>query len=273
MSWRRRVGSIVSLSLTATIVLLLAAATMWASPAGAAVEGRTDGRLGTDAAQSFVSSPTYSTLTDANGYEELWSIPLQAGQQLIVNLFPSSGEDLDLALWGPETTEVTSHSQALDVSWQFGDKPEAIKYVVPAGGAGTYYIDVWSSDAPAGGYYWYTVNVQSPGGRASITPPAVKKYLRTGRWYTAYGTLKPLHFAGDRSVKVVWQKYYKKRWRAAGNERPYNLDYRGSTRYRVKIKFYGWGKGTMRWRVRAIHLKDELHPRRVSAWRYFYVKN
>ena len=53
--------------------------------------------------------------------------------------------------------------------------------------------------------------------------------------------------------------------------RPTNLDYRTYTRYKVSFSITGWGHGTMRWRVQAIHLKDALHPQKASAWRYFSV--
>lgn len=264
----RRPVAAVAVTVLAVVAILLPAL----ASAGPAEQSRTP-RVSTTLARPFTASPTYSTLNAGNEYEELWAITLRDGQQVIVKMFPSSGEDLDLALWGPGTTEVTTHGGALERSWRYGDVPEAIRYVVPAGAGGTYFIDVWSSDAPAGGYYWFTVDVQSPGGRAAVTPPAVKKNLRTGRWYTAYGTLRPLHFAGDRTVKLVWQKYSGKRWRAAGSDRPENIDYRGYSRFRVKFKFYGWGKGTTKWRVRTIHLRDQMHPRRASAWRYFSVRN
>jgi hypothetical protein len=53
--------------------------------------------------------------------------------------------------------------------------------------------------------------------------------MRTGHSYTSYGTLKPLHLAGDQNVKVQWQKYSNGRWRGAGTMRPENIDYRSFT--------------------------------------------
>jgi hypothetical protein len=99
----------------------------------------------------------------------------------------------------------------------------------------------------------------------------VGKYLRARRNYTYYGTLKPLHFFGDKAIKVVWQKYTGGRWRTALTMRPTNIDYAAYTRYKVSFRFTGYGHGTIRWRVQAIHLKDALHPQKASAWRYFYV--
>ena len=46
-----------------------------------------------------------------------------------------------------------------------------------------------------------------------------------------------------------------------------------STRFKVSYSFWGLGSGTMRWRVQAIHLADQLRPSRSSAWRCFTVKN
>jgi hypothetical protein len=151
---------------------------------------------------------------------------------------------------------------------------ESFKYIVPTGAGGTYYINVWSDGTDvSNGAYTLAANVQSPSTTAvRITPPAVPLRAVSGRRYTSYGTLRPLHYAGDQTVKVEWQKYSGGRWRAAGTMRPVNRNYSSYTRYKVSYSFYGSGSGSMRWRVRAIHLADQLHPRKASAWRYFSVK-
>ena len=150
---------------------------------------------------------------------------------------------------------------------------------MPAGGAGTYYIEAWWDQLGSleTGSYGMWVSIQSPSTAVRITAPAVKARLRTNRSYTSWGTLQPLHYAGDSTVKIVWQKYYRGRWRTDSTSRPQNEDYyNGATRYtrfEVSYSFWGLGSGTMRWRVQAVHPADRLHPSRSSAWRYFTVKN
>lgn len=206
-------------------------------------------------------------------YEDLWTVDLAAGQQLIVAMYPPSTDDFDLCLWAPGTTDFSFHSSSVAISWNYSGT-ESIKYIVPEDASGTYYVDVWTLQASVtDGDYRLTVNKQSPSKTAvRITPPAVPRRAVSGRKYAAYGTLKPLHYAGDQTVKVEWQKYSGGRWRAAGAMRPVNKNYRSYTRYKVAYSFYGYGSGTMRWRVRAIHLADQLHPRKASTWRYFTVR-
>jgi photosystem II stability/assembly factor-like uncharacterized protein len=206
-------------------------------------------------------------------YVDLWSRYLDVRQQIIVTMIPPAGESFETCLWPPGTQEVADMSAAVAQSRTY-DKIKRFKYIVPSGKGGTYYIQQWSSDSSVtNGGYSFQVNVQSPTTRVTPTAPAVAKHLRTGRKYTYFGTLSPLHFFGERSVKVVWQKYTGGRWRTALTMRPTNLDYRTFTRYQVGFSLTGWGHGTMRWRVQAIHLKDALHPQKASAWRYFSVTN
>ena len=217
-----------------------------------------------------IPSVDFTDTLEAPGYEDLWTVSVKAGQQLIVTMNPPSGGDFDLALWAPGTTDFSSKSSALRLSAHYSGL-EDLKYIVPSGAGGKYVIDVWADGD--GGQYRLRVNKQSPSRTAvRITPPAVPYRCVTGRSYTAYGTLKPLHFRGDQTVKVVWQKYSGGRWRADSSERTQNLNYRTYTRFKVGFSFWGYGSGTMRWRVRAIHLADKLHPQKASAWRYFTVR-
>ena len=113
---------------------------------------------------------------------------------------------------------------------------------MPAGAGGTYYINPFCIFAPeATGDYHFTVDVQSPASRVSITAPSIPGTVRTSRDYTSYGTLRPLHFVEDSSVKVEFQKYSKGRWRAAGSVSAANEDYQGYTRYRGGLQLHGLG--------------------------------
>ncbi len=215
-------------------------------------------------------SPVYNAL-EPPFYVDLWSCDLKPRQQIIVTMTPPAGESFETCLWPPGTQEVADTSAAVAMSRTFDDT-KRFKYIVPEGQGGTYSIEQWNAGASvSNGDYSFKVDVQSPSTNVTPTPPAVAKNLRTGRQYTYFGTLKPLHFAGESSVKVVWQKYTGGAWRTASVMRPTNIDYATYTRYKVSFSVAGWGHGTMRWRVQAIHLKDALHPQRASAWRYFSV--
>jgi photosystem II stability/assembly factor-like uncharacterized protein len=205
-------------------------------------------------------------------FVDLWSLALGARQQIIVTM-TSGADSLETCLWPPGTQEVADTSAAVARSRTY-DTVKRFKYVVPAGAGGTYFIEDWSTESNvASGDYTFTVDVQSPTTRVSVTPPAVSSNLKSWRDYTFYGTLKPLHFYDEQSVRVVWQKFSGGRWRTDSIMRPTNVDYAGYTRYKVAFKVMAYGSGTMRWRVQAIHLKDALHPQKASAWRYFSVSN
>jgi photosystem II stability/assembly factor-like uncharacterized protein len=204
-------------------------------------------------------------------YVDLWSRHLNARQQIIVTMTPHAGESFETCLWPPGTVEVADTSAAVAQSRTF-DTIKRFKYIVPAGKGGTYYLEAWNADSSvSNGSYSFKFNVQSPTSRVTPTAPAVPRHVRAGRNYSCYGTLSPLHFFGEKSVKVVWQKFSGGRWRTASTMRPTNIDYRTYTRYKVSFRITGWGHGTMRWRVQAIHLKDALHPQKTSLWRYFSV--
>jgi hypothetical protein len=224
----------------------------------------------------------FTDTVEAPGYVDLWTLDLAEGQQVIANMTLVNDDDvLGVCLWAPGTTDFSDPLDAslrYDVTWF--DTTGTYNYSVPSGAAGTYYIEVWWNDLYTlwDGSYRMWVSVQSPSKTAvRITPPAVKAHLHAFRDYQSRGTLRPLHYSGDDGVQVVWQKYYRSRWRLDSTERPDNEDYFNGTsrftRFQVSYSFLAIGSGTMRWRVRAIHFADSLHPRKASAWRYFTVSH
>ncbi len=244
--------------------------TAWASGFGDVVMRR--GNTPTTADALPLPQSPVSDVLEPPFFLDLWSLRLDGRQQVIVTM-TAGADSLETCLWPPGTREVADPSTAVARSRTY-DAVKRFKYIVPAGAGGTYYIEDWSTDSSvANGAYSFTVDVQSPTTRVTVTPPAVSKSLRAWRDYTYYGTLKPLHFFGEKSVMVVWQRYSGGRWRTNATMRPTNTDYRGYTRYEVSFHFTASGSGTMRWRVQAIHLKDALHPQTASAWRYFTVTN
>jgi photosystem II stability/assembly factor-like uncharacterized protein len=243
------------------------ATTAWASAFGDKV-ARRGGTPTTADARPLPSSPVSGDLA-APFFVDLWSLHLDAGQQLIVTM--TAGDDaVETCLWPPGTVEVGETSKAVARSSSYDDVKH-FKYVVPSGRGGTYYIEQWSDTGISDGTYSFTANVQSPTRNVTVTAPSVPRTVQAWRDYTAYGTLKPLHFAGEESVRVVWQKFSGGRWRTDATMRPENIDYRGATRFKVEFSFTAVGSGSMRWRVQAIHLRDDLHPQKASTWRYFTV--
>ncbi len=243
--------------------------TAWASAFGDKVMRR-GGTPTTADASPLPSSPVSGSLK-APFFVDLWSLHLDAGQQLIVTM-TARDDALETCLWPPGTVDVGDPSAAVARSDSYEDV-KRFKYVVPSGRGGTYYIEQWSTDTSVSdGSYSFTANVQSRTRNVTVTAPSVPRTVQAWRDYTAYGTLQPLHFAGDKSVKVVWQKFSGGRWRTDGTMRPENIDYKGATRFKVQFSFSAIGSGSMRWRVQAIHLKDELHPQKASPWRYFTVR-
>ncbi len=209
----------------------------------------------------------------APGYSDLWKVDLAAGQQLITTLIPPGSEDFDLCLWAPGTTDFSDPYQSAIHSMHYSGA-ESFKYFVPSGAGGTYYLGVWAgSSSVSDGSYRLWFNVQSPSATAvRITPPQVPLRSVTNKTYRSYGTLKPLHYVKDTSVRCVFEKYSGGRWRSAGTRSAANTNYNGYTRYKITYSFWGYGSGSMKWRVRAVHIADKLHPRKVSAWRYFTVR-
>ena len=260
---RRRTLVILLVALTA--VALLSAPASFAAVSGAAHTGPTTGALP-------LPATTYHGALDAPAYEDIWSFTLEGGQQAIVELFPPDGEDFRLALYPPGTTTTDDTAAAVATSLNAFDQ-QALKYVAPASGGGTYFIAIWSNysvvDDPS---YQLEVDVQSPTRDVRVTAPRVPGSVRVNEDYSSSGTLSPRHMPGEESVTVEWQKYSGGRWRVERTERVENEDYDGATRFTVDYGFMGWGSGKMKWRVRAVHRADELHPRKASAWRYFWVR-
>lgn len=85
MSWRRRAPADRVLRIGGTIAVLgivlvcCAVVEPCVPTAGAGAPSGAHSRVSTQTAQPFVGSPTYSTLSEANGHEELWSIRLEGG--------------------------------------------------------------------------------------------------------------------------------------------------------------------------------------------------
>ena len=262
----RRIVSVVLLVSVLTALALAPAVTARPGPSGVPA------RTGPTAGAPPLPATSYHGTLEAPEYEDVWAFTLGGSQQAIIEMEPPDGEDFRLALFPPGTTSTDDVSAAVATSMDAFD-PQALKYVAPDGAGGTYYIAVWSAYSVVDdGSYSLEVDIQSPTRDVRVTAPRVPATVRVNVDYSSFGTLSPRHMPGDESVTVEWQKYTGGRWRVERTERVENEDYAGATRFVVDYGFMGWGSGKMKWRVRAIHRADELHPRTASAWRYFWLK-
>jgi photosystem II stability/assembly factor-like uncharacterized protein len=105
--------------------------------------------------------------------------------------------------------------------------------------------------------------------RASVTPPAVPSYVRSGVRVTAYGYVRPQHTSARSSMIVYLYRYQSGKWRLRATTSVYSgTNVVGATRYGVRIYILNLrGK----WRVAAAHA-DADHVRTMSAYRYFVVR-
>ena len=86
------------------------------------------------------ASPVSGTLDENTDRDDIYAIPLQAGQKLLATISGSAGTDFDLWLFAPAATNVNA-----DYYVRIADKkyyPETLVYSVVAGKGGTYYLDV-----------------------------------------------------------------------------------------------------------------------------------
>lgn len=118
-------------------------------------------------------SPIEGFLDGEQGDEDVFNVVLAPGQTLDVSLSLTTGTgDLDMALFPPGTTDISSLANAVATSRISGRVTEHIAYTVPRGRGGTYYLDVWPYAGASG--YSLTWNISGGGGTASLfCEPAV----------------------------------------------------------------------------------------------------
>jgi len=146
---------------------------------------------------------------------------------------------------------------------------------------GTQYFQFWyetPADPPSGEGIWLD-NVRvgysdpaaagTPTGapKASLGTPVAPKTLKRSKSYTVYGSLKPKHTAGSKPVRIYKYKKIGKKWVKKGYVKAKAYNYKGYTRYKVKMKLTSKG----RWRLRACAPADSGHATTWSS-KYDYVK-
>lgn len=91
-----------------------------------------------------------------------------------------------------------------------------------------------------------------------VGTPVAPSTARAGKAFSVYGSLKPVHTAGTKPVRVYKYKKVGTKWVKKGYVKATASDYKSYTRYKVKMKLT---KGT--WRLRAYAPADGQH---VKAW-------
>jgi hypothetical protein len=91
------------------------------------------------------------------------------------------------------------------------------------------------------------------------TPKATSAMGRSG-YHTVYGYLKPRHESGTYPVRIYrWKKTASGKWKSYGYTSAEASDYKGYTKYYIKLKLTSNGK----WRLRAYAPADGKH---AAAW-------
>jgi putative cell wall-binding protein len=86
------------------------------------------------------SSPRAGTVDQPLDPVDVYSISLDGGKRLTVDLTGPAGTDFDVFLYGPEAGSLNS---ATPLAWGMGGTyPEQVRYQVPSLGGGTYYVAV-----------------------------------------------------------------------------------------------------------------------------------
>ena len=87
------------------------------------------------------ASPVSEGLDQTSDRADVWSMSnAQAGETLSFDLTGPAGSDYDLYLYGPTATSVYT-ANAVAAATVVGN--DTLRYTVPSGGAGTYYMCVW----------------------------------------------------------------------------------------------------------------------------------
>ncbi len=130
---------------------------------------------------SVPASPIAGALGFYLDENDVYSVALGEGQQIMASLTGVDHTDFSLSLYGPAATDITATPVA---SASGGAYPRKLKYVVPAGQAGTYYLRAAYMPGSWDGSYTITYRV----GVADVTPPTTTATLSapadgTNGWY------------------------------------------------------------------------------------------
>lgn len=131
----------------------------------------------------------------------------------------------------------------------------------------TYYRVRFSADAD------YAASVSSARyciPRAWVSKPVAPKTMKRSKSYLVTGSLKPVHAKGSFPVRIYkWKKTSSGKWKSYGYVKAKASNYKGYTRYSVKMKLTSKGK----WRLQAQAPADSGHAKAMpSGYDYVTVK-
>jgi len=205
------------------------------------------------------SSAVVGTLDVTTDYDDVFAVPLRAGQTLTARITGGDGTDFDLYLYGPDTTSVVDSTEWLACA-AGGSYPDSLSFAART--AATYYLDAWAY-AGAGSYTLQYSVKSRPFVGTPVAPARVSKSKR----FAVYGTLGPAHPAGTRPVRIYrWRQTSSGAWKSHGYVTAVAKDRDGATRYYRRMRLPHRG----RWRLRAFAGEDASH---TAAWSsgYDYV--
>ncbi|MHB0981351.1 MAG: S8 family serine peptidase [Thermoleophilia bacterium] len=119
---------------------------------------------------------------------DVFSVTLADGQQIMTSLTGQATTDFDLHLYPPGSTDLSSSPVATSAGSGY---PEKFKYVVPGGSGGTYYLRVAFTSGSFDGAYALTYTI----GPADVTPPITTATLNPALpdgdngWYVTAPTI------------------------------------------------------------------------------------
>ncbi len=130
---------------------------------------------------------------------------------------------------------------------------------IPVRTPGSFSVEYWATDAAGNVEARKTVRFVVTKTKVSLGTPVAPKTMKRSKSYTVYGSLKPEHAAGSKPVRIYKYKQVGKKWVKKGYVTAKAYDYKGNTRYKVKMKLTSKGK----WRLRAYAPSDAQH---VATW-------
>jgi hypothetical protein len=134
------------------------------------------------------SSPINDGLRFWFDENDVFSVSLADGQQIMTSLTGQPNTDFDLYLYAPGSTDLSGSPVATSAG---GTYPEKFKYVVPAGAGGTYYLRAAFTVGSFDGTYALTYTI----GPADVTPPITTATLSpalpdgNNGWYVTVPTI------------------------------------------------------------------------------------
>jgi len=168
-------------------------------------------------------------------------------------------------------TATDTGSGVASTYYKFDGVPQVAGTSVTTSNVGAHTLVFWSVDKAgnmeAAKSVAFTVASPPATVKASLGTPVAPKAMKRSKTYTVYGSLRPWHPAGTKPVRIYKYRKVDGKWKKTGYVKATAYNYKGYTRYKVKMKLTT--KGT--WRLRACAPADSGHATTWST-KYDYVK-